>query len=55
MKMCYGFGEFEHKCTNKPEKKSKLSAGIWCKRCDDLRHRHITKQLELLVEGFKNE
>ena len=42
---CIGFGEFEGKCPNNLDGKS----NYWCKRCDDLRMKHLTKCFEELA------
>lgn len=49
---CIGFGEFEGKCGNKI---GGHDSPYWCKRCDDLRIAHISKQLKEMMDSFKRK
>ena len=49
--VCAGYGKYFAKCTNKP----KMREGhYWCKRCDDLRKATNKKELDAIVDGFKD-
>ncbi len=48
---CIGYGKYEGKCQN--------LAGTpwtpyWCKRCDEIRKKTITKSLNDIAAGFEN-
>jgi len=48
MKTCIGFGEYEGDCY---EELTKEDNPNWCVRCDKLRCKYITRQLEKMVKG----
>jgi len=49
---CIGYGIFEGKCQNKA---GTPWTPFWCKRCDELRKAHITKNLEEIRDSFKKD
>jgi hypothetical protein len=51
-KCCIGYGEFEGKCTNEA---GTPWTPYWCKRCDEIRRKTITKQLKEISDSFSNE
>jgi hypothetical protein len=48
-RLCAGFGEFEGRCPRLPD--AELNPSGICGRCETLRRRHITAQLEELSAG----
>ena len=49
---CLGFGEFEGKCTNTADSPRGIH---WCRRCDDLRVAHISRQFEGMLQEMKRK
>ena len=48
---CIGYAEFEGKCTNEA---GTPWTPYWCKRCDEIRRKTITKQLEEIKDSFSD-
>src|SRR5690554_5553767 len=51
---CIGYGEFEGKCENKADRTTSPS-GYWCERCEKLRRKTITRQMETLARELREE
>ena len=50
---CIGFGKREGKC-GKPVS-IKYQSNYWCDECEELRRKHITKQMEDILASFPNK
>ena len=48
-RICIGFGEYEGKCQNEADTPW---TPYWCSRCDKLRQRYISDQLDKLMNDF---
>ena len=49
---CIGYGKYERKCQDEVEK---LVNPVWCPRCDKIRRKTITKQLEEMRDSFNKK
>ncbi len=46
---CIGFGKHENKCQNQAGGRLKPTSSHWCDRCEGLRRKTITKQMEAML------
>lgn len=50
---CIGYGQYEGKCENKA---GTIHSDYWCQRCDDIRLKKITENMEnILIEMEEKE
>lgn len=49
---CIGYGKYENKCENDA---GSTHSYHWCQRCDNIRRKTITKQLENIQKDFRNK
>ena len=50
---CIGYGEFEGRCINQAGGEMKPKSPYWCDRCERLRRKTITKQMESMLASMK--